>query len=63
VVESLLQLGAGVADDKVIYAYVPEMIRNLNEDQIYPMFLPTCAGSSNNRIMFTSRQACCDQGS
>lgn len=28
-------LGAGVADDKVIYAYVPEMIRYyLNEDQI-----------------------------
>jgi len=26
-----------VADDKVIYAYVPEMIRYyLNEDQIYP---------------------------
>jgi len=30
-------LGAGVADDKVIYAYVPEMIRYyLNEDQILP---------------------------
>lgn len=30
-------LGTGVADDKVIYAYVPQMIRYyLNEDQILP---------------------------
>ena len=30
-------LGAGVADDKVLYAYVPQMIRYyLNEDQILP---------------------------
>ena len=30
-------LGSGVADDKVIYAYVPQMIRYyLNEDQILP---------------------------
>ena len=30
-------LGAGVADDKVLYAYVPQMIRYyLNEDQIMP---------------------------
>lgn len=30
-------LGTGVADDKVIYAYVPDMIRYyLNEDQIIP---------------------------
>jgi len=32
---------------------VPEMIRYyLNEDQILPMSLPTCAGNSSSRIMF-----------
>ena len=36
--------GVGVADDKVVYTYVPDMIRYyLGEDPIYPMCRATCA--------------------
>ena len=40
--------GCGVADDKVIYAYVPEIIRYyLDEDPILPTFRHICALNLN----------------
>ncbi len=39
--------GTGVADDKVVYAYVPEMIRYyLGEEAILPTCRPGCAGAT-----------------
>ncbi|NOT85756.1 MAG: circularly permuted type 2 ATP-grasp protein [Methylococcaceae bacterium] len=44
--------GAGVADDKVVYAYVPEMIRfYLNEEPILPN-VPTYLCSDKNQLEY-----------
>ena len=45
-------IGTGVADDKAVYAYVPEIIRfYLDEDPILPNVRPSCSPTTRSATM------------